>query len=302
MPEIAWVNGRVTPLSEAVLPIDDRGTQYGDGVYEVLRTYGGRLFAPDRHFARLRRSAAAIALPADERLGSIESIVDDCVARAGFPESLVYVQFTRGTAPRAHLWPTGIVPNCVVTVRPLTLDLSQERKEGVAVVLLPDLRWGRCDIKSLNLLPNVLARNEAKEKGALEAVFVDADGRVTEATTSNVFVVRGGALVTPPLKSRLLPGVTRSVIVDLARGASLPLREEEVTREGLLTAEEVILSSTTLEVVPVVLADGTRIGPSGRPGPVFLRLEAAFRDAVKKAADPFFGRRERSAVAEKGAR
>jgi len=297
MPEIAWVNGRVTPLAEAVLPIDDRGTQYGDGVYEVLRSYGGRLFAPDRHFARLRRSAATIALPADPRVDVIESIVDDLVARAGFPESLVYVQVTRGTAPRSHLWPKGIVPNVVVTARPLAIDLARERREGVAVVLRPDLRWGRCDVKSLNLLPNVLARSEAQAAGAFEAVFVDRDGRVTEATTANVFAVRGGALVTPPQKPQLLPGVTRSVLLDLARSVALPLREEEVTREAFLAADEAILSSTTAELLPIVRADGRPIG-TGRPGPVFARLEAAFRDAVKNAKDPFFGRRAAAAVEE----
>lgn len=299
MPDIAWVNGRVTPISEAVLPIDDRGTQYGDGVYEVLRTYGGRLFAPDRHYARLRRSAAAIGLPADGRLASIEAIVDECVALAGFPESLAYVQVTRGTAPRAHVYPKGIVPNCVVTVRPLAADYSREKRDGVRVILLPDIRWGRCDIKSLNLLPNVLAKNRANDSGAFEAVFVDRDGRVTEATTSNVFAVRGGALVTPPQKPQLLPGVTRSVLLDLARGAGIPLREEELTREALLGADEAILSSTTIEVVPVVAADGKPIG-SGRPGPLFARLEAAFREAVGTHADPFFGRLAHRAAAGAG--
>ncbi len=283
MPEIAYVNGEFVPLARATLSVDDRGTQYGDGVYEVIRTYGGRLFAADRHFARLRRSAAAILLPEDdERLVAIESIVSDAVERGGFSESLIYVQFTRGTAPRGHLWPKGLRPNCVVTVRPFAIDLERERREGVKVVLAPDLRWGRCDIKSLNLLPNVLARNEAREKGAFEAVFVDRDGRVTEATTSNVFVVENGALLTPPLRPNLLPGVTRSIVLELARSEGVPLREAETTREALLAADEVLLSSTTVEVLPVVKIGDRPVGDGG-PGPVHARLFAAFRAAAKSA-------------------
>jgi D-alanine transaminase len=276
MPDIAWVNGRVTSIAEATLPIDDRGTQYGDGVYEVIRSYGGRLFAADRHFARLRRSAAAISLPPDGRLDRIESIVDECFARAGFADATVYVQVTRGTAPRSHAFPKGVAPHWVVTVRPFTLDLSRERREGVGVVLAPDLRWGRCDIKSLNLLPNVLAKNQALAAGAYEAVFVDREGRITEGTTCNVFVVRGGSLLTPPNRPQLLPGVTRSVVVDLAREAGIPLREEELTRESFLSADEAILSSTTVEVLPIASADGRPVG-GGRPGPVFARLLEAFR-------------------------
>ena len=264
MPDIACVNGRFGPLAEAVVSIEDRGFQFGDGVYEVIRTYRGKPFALDEHFSRLERSAQALHLSLGHTKDQWIALVQEGLRLSRFPETKIYLQVTRGQAPRDHPFPVSIAPTTVLTFRELhPLDASI-RNAGVRAITLDDIRWGRCDIKSVNLLANVLARQRAKEAGVFEAILV-RDGLVTEGSVSNVMVVRNGVIETAPEGPRILSGVTRAIVLELARKEGLPVVETFVGREDLMAASEVFLTGTTVEVLPVVHIDGQAIG-AGVPG------------------------------------
>jgi D-alanine transaminase len=269
VPEIAYVNGEFLPLDRATVHVEDRGFQFADAVYEVVRTYHGKPFAPDDHLTRLLRSLEAIHLKHHFTAEQLKSVIDDAVGRAAFPEAIVYLQITRGHAPRHRGFPVASKPTLVLTVRQLESS-AHLREKGVAVITIPDIRWARCDIKSVALLANVLAYNTARQAGAHDAIFVEADGTINEATAGNVFVATQGSLRTPPKGPRILPGVTRDKILQAAHAA-----EQRITREELLSADEVFLTSTTSEVVPVVSVDSQKIG-SGKPGPVAARVFEQF--------------------------
>jgi len=278
MPDIGFVNGRFTPLAEATVSIEDRGFQFGDGIYEVIRTYHGQPFQLDAHLARLERSAKAIELPLPWGLQQWATYIHDGIKRSGYPESKVYLQLTRGSAPRDHLFPASVKPTAVMTVREIKPVDPALQAAGVAVMTMDDWRWGRCDIKSVNLLPNVMARQKAKQAGAFEALFI-RNGQVTEGAVSNVMVVTAGRVLTAPEGERILSGVTRTLVLELAKKEGLSVEERFVTQDELLRADEIFLTSTTIEVLPVIRVDGKTIGPggSGKPGPVTQKLQAAFR-------------------------
>lgn len=278
MPAIGFVNGTFMPLEQATVSVEDRGYQFGDGVYEVIRTYRGAPFQVEAHFARLARSARAIELSMPYSNREWNELVAEGLKRAGFAESKVYIQLTRGVAPRDHAFPAESRPTVVMTVRELQPLAQAVCDAGVAAITLDDIRWGRCDIKSVNLLANVLARQRAKEAGVFEAIFV-LDGVVTEGSVSNVLVVRHGTLATAPEGARILSGVTRSLVLDLARKERLPVEERAVSLEELRHADEVFLCGTTVEVLPVVRIDGRVVG-TGKPGPLTGRLGERFKQAV----------------------
>lgn len=259
MPEIACINGTFLPLAEAKVPVEDRGYQFADAVYEVIRTYRGRPFALDEHLARLFRSLSAIQLDARRTPDELKSLIHELIARAGFSETLVYLQISRGVAKRHRGFPTHSEPTLVMTARAMP-DTRAVCERGVRVVTLPDNRWGRCDIKSVALLANVLAYQAAREAGADDAIFIGPDDVVYEATAANVFVVRGGELLTPPEGPKILSGITRAKILEVARGIGLPASERRITKSDLLEAEEAFLSSTTAEVVPIRAVDGRPLG------------------------------------------
>lgn len=266
MPDIACVNGRFGPLAEAVVSVEDRGFQFGDGVYEVIRTYRGRPFAIDEHLSRLERSAQALQLSLGYTKARWIALIEEGLRRSSLPETKIYLQITRGQAPRDHPFPAELSPTTVLTFRELhPLDLSV-RQAGVQAILLEDIRWGRCDIKSVNLLANVLARQRAKEAGVFEAILL-RDGAVTEGSVSNVMVVQNGTILTAPEGPRILSGVTRAKVLELAKKEGIPVVETVVRREDLLGASEVFLTGTTVEVLPVVRVDGQAIGPAV-PGPM----------------------------------
>jgi D-alanine transaminase len=275
MPDIGFVNGRFMPLAEAVVSVEDRGFQFGDGVYEVIRTYGGRPFQLDAHLVRLERSAKAIDLPCPLSHAQWTERVTEGIRLAGYRECKVYIQLTRGPAPRDHLFPTGVSPTAVMTVRELH-PLSDSLRSGVDTITLQDFRWGRCDVKSVSLLANVLARQLAKDAGAFEAIFI-RNGEVTEGAVSNVMIVRRGVLMTAPEGERILSGVTRGLVLELARKEGLTVHERPVSEAELRGADEVFLTGTTVEVLPVNRIDGIAVG-SGRPGPVANLLRERFRD------------------------
>ncbi len=278
MPDVAFVNGLFVPLVEAKISIEDRGFQFGDGVYEVIRTYKGRPFALEAHLARLERSAMALDLAQPYSRTEWAHLVLEGVKRAAYPEAKIYIQLSRGVAPRDHAYPAQVTPTVVMTIREFhPLDRSVQAA-GVEVMTTEDIRWGRCDIKSVNLLANVLARQQAKQAQVFEAILVK-EGLVTEGAVSNVMVVRGGTVMTAPEGPRILSGVTRVVVLELARNEGLPIHERFISQAELYDADEVFLTGTTVEVLAVVRVDGKVIG-DGRPGSVTRRLAAGFTSLV----------------------
>lgn len=276
MSEIAWINGEFLPLERAMVHVEDRGFQFADGVYEVVRTYNGKPFAIQEHMARLFRSLDAIQLDPGIAREKLEHVIHEAIARAGFPESLVYLQITRGPAPRHRGFPAKPTPTVVLTVRALKSS-AYLRETGVSIICVPEIRWSRCDIKSVGLLANVLAYQSAKQAGAYDAIFVTDDGIVTEATAANIFAVRGGTLVTPPKSASLLPGVTRDKILQAGAALGIAGQEEAISKSVLCGADEVFLTSTTAEVVPVIAVDGQQIG-NGQPGKISRRVCEKFLD------------------------
>jgi D-alanine transaminase len=272
--------GRVVPQAEAVISPQDRGFTLGDGVYEVIRAYSGRLFRPEAHIARLAHSLAAarIELPDVDRLAPVgrELLRQNDLLRQ---DATVYIQVTRGIHPRmARLSGPPPLPTVYVETAPLATDLAMQQA-GVSAITLPDERWARCDIKSIGLLANVLARLEADRHGAGEAVFI-RDGAVTEGTHTSVFGVRSGTVLTHPADHHILPGITRQVVLELLPALGVPVTETAVRESDLSRLDELFLACTTGEVIPVVQVDGRSIG-RGAPGAVTRRLQAAFREHVR---------------------
>ena len=275
MTDVVYLNGAWLPRAEAFVSVDDRGFLFGDGVYEVVRVVRGGFLDGDRHFRRLARSLVELALPDPASTGiDVRAVAREAVERQGLSgrgEAVVYIQVTRGSAPRRHAFPpAGTSPTIFVAASPFLS--KREKVTGAVVITAPDVRWQRCDIKSINLLPNVLANQRAAERGAYEAILV-RDGTVTEATHSSVFAVVDGVLRTHPNGPAILPGITREVVLELAAGAAIDIRQEPLTAAELTRASEVFLTGTTTDVMPVISIDGTQVG-SGEPGPVARRLGA----------------------------
>ncbi|MCX7914675.1 MAG: D-amino acid aminotransferase [Verrucomicrobiae bacterium] len=284
MPELAYVNGEILPLNRAMVHVEDRGFQFADSVYEVLRTYDGRLFAVDEHLARLEQSMAAIELTPPLSRAELARILKELVRRSEFREAVVYLQITRGVAPRHRAIPPNARPSVVATVRELAPAPERLSGPGIKIITVTDFRWARCDIKTTALLANVLAFHQARKAGADDAVFVAADGTIEESTAGNVFVVRGGQLLTPPTGARLLAGITRRKIIEAAGVAGVPCREGVLTREELWRADEVFLSSTTAQITPVGWVDGQPVG-NGQCGLVTARIYEAFLRLARAASE-----------------
>ncbi len=280
MPNIAYLNGEFLPLEEARVSIEDRGFQFGDGVYEVIRVYGGSPFRLNEHLSRLAQSSQAISIPLPLELKKWEALIQEGLQRSGYFECKVYIQITRGVAPRDHLFPDTSHPTIVMTFREMA-DLPVHMvDQGVAAVTRPDLRWARCSIKSLNLLPNLLAKQEANQTGAFEAILIK-DGLVTEGTSSNVVLVKKGAVVTPGLSNHLLAGVTRQVALELARSKEIIVEERDVREEELKQADELFLIGTTIEILPVTTLNGQPVG-LGVPGEITMKIREDFQALVCK--------------------
>jgi D-alanine transaminase len=271
---IAWVNGVTSSLEEARVPFLDRGYLFGDGVYEVIKVRCGQLFALQQHLDRLEQSLAGISIvPAWERR-QMEQIVEDLAARSGLADATVYIQVTRGVAPRKHSFPPMARPTLAIFVSPFTPLPEETRERGVKAITLPDERWAHPHFKTLNLLPNVLAHQRADEQGAYEAILI-RDGQVTECSSSNVFAVIDGAAVTPPTDGRILPGISRALLLQAARESGYPVREDYLTLEELQQADEIFVTSTGVEVLGVVVLDGKPVG-RGVPGRVTGELYRLF--------------------------
>jgi D-alanine transaminase len=275
---IAYVNGRYIPHRDAVVHIEDRGYQFSDGVYEVCEIRGGRIVDERRHMERLTRSLAELRIAAPMSNAALAIVLRECVRRNRVRDGIVYLQVTRGVARRDHAFPPpGTVPSVVVTAR--SLDAAGNERtaaEGIAVVTLPDNRWERVDIKAVALLPNVLAKQAAREQGAKEAWLVDRDGHVTEGSSSNAWIVtKGGKVVTRQADKGILRGITRTVLLEAIKAHGLELEERPFTPDEAYGAREAFVTSASQIVMPVVRIDDRAIG-NGAPGLVATALREAF--------------------------
>ena len=280
MPEIAYVNGGFMLLEKAFISIEDRGFQFADGVYEVVATYGGEPYALAAHFARLDSSLNALDLALDIHAYGLQAKLMEGLALSGFGETMVYIQVTRGVAPRRHEFPVKpVAPTVIMTFKEAHRLPQDMYQNGVEVITTPDLRWKRCDIKSISLLPNILAKQQAAQAGAFEALLIDADGQVTEGSSTSVFCVRSGCIRTAPTGPHILPSITRGVLLELAHRLEIPVAEEFTTLADFKGADEVFLAGTTTEAMPVIKIDGHPIG-EGSSGPIAQRLRAAFMQEV----------------------
>ena len=284
MSRIAYVNGRYVPHRDATVHIEDRGYQFADGVYEVVYRHRGRLIDADLHLARLQRSLDALRIAAPVAQPALSAIIEEVAARNRLASGLIYMQITRGVARRDHGFPPpGTRPSLVVTMRraaPFPSDLTLWRG---AAITWPDQRWARCDIKSVSLLPNVLAKQAAREKGAVEAILVDADGMVTEGASTSVWIVDAqGVLRTRALSERILPGCTRAALIEELAGSCIGVEDRPFSLEELRGAREIFLTSATSFVKPIVTLDGQKIG-DGAVGPVSAHLFGLIARRVTQA-------------------
>ncbi len=276
MPEIAFINSKFMPLEEAVVPIEDRGYQFADGVYEVVATYHGKPFAMAPHLKRLQRSLEEIRIDLDIDVYGLEGLVEEGIRRGGFAETLIYIQITRGVAARRHDYhQTSMQPTVVMTIKELHRPQADLYTNGVRLITADDQRWKRCDIKTIALLPNILAKQAAAEAGAFEALLIDAKGQVTEGSSTSAFCVRDGVLWTSPQGAHILPSITRGIILDVAQQLEIPIREEFSTLEQFIRADEVFICGTSTESLPVVQIDDHIIN-SGAPGPITQKIREQF--------------------------
>ncbi|MFA4884937.1 MAG: aminotransferase class IV [Desulfotomaculaceae bacterium] len=265
--ELAYLNGWLGPLEDAVVSVNDRGYIFGDGVYEVIRVYNGVMFAREEHFKRLAASAEAVHITLPRGLMELKDITEDVLSKSGIKEAMIYIQVTRGTAPRSHLPEAGLRPSLLITVRHIPEIPPAVYSEGVKVITVPEFRWQMCHVKSISLQASVLAKHKAQQAGAGEAVFVLPDGTVTECASSNIFIVKDGVLMTHPADHRILAGVIRYFALEVADSLGLEVRVKPFNISEMMQAEEVFITGTVTEIVPVVNVDGNII-ENGRPGPV----------------------------------
>ena len=271
-----FLNGEFLPLDQARIPVLDRGFLFGDGVYEVIPAYGGRLFRLEQHLDRLGNSLRAIRIEQPHGHGEWRQILERLLAANDGSDQSIYLQVTRGAhTKRDHAIPPGLQPTVFAMATPIAAPNPAIAERGIHAVTREDIRWHRCDIKAVTLLAAVLLRQEAADEDAMEAILV-RDGLATEGAASNLFIVQDGVIVTPPKGADLLPGITRDLVLELAVKEGLAHREVPITREQLEQADEVWLTSSTREVMPVTRLDGRSVG-DGRPGPVWRRMSALYR-------------------------
>ena len=278
MARYAYVNGRYVTHGDAAVHIEDRGFQFADGVYEVVPIVNSRMVDAGPHLDRLERSLSelTIAMPLSRKV--LELVMDELIARNGVNEGLIYMQVTRGVSPRDHKFPSGVRPSIVMTTKRVRFLTQKKLSDGVKVITIPDIRWTRCDIKTVALLPNCMGKTEAAAAGAYEAWQVDGDGMVTEGTSSNAWIVTDDdQLVTRPAGHEILRGVTRQTLLRIAAEAGLTFEERPFSVEEAKSARETFLSSATSFVTPVVELDEVTIG-DGTPGPLSRRLQGWYLD------------------------
>ena len=277
---ISYWNGRYLPLDEVHVSPLDRGFLFADGLYEVTAAYNGRLFEPEAHIARLQRGMAELRIDCTLSAGDWLGIMERLAAESGIDGDLpVYLQVTRGAAAsRGHAFPAGVTPSVFGMASPLKRPPASWRDQGVSAITIPDIRWGRCDLKTVALLGSVLAQQAATDAGVVDALQL-RDGMVTEGAATNIFVVKDGVIATPLKDNRILEGITRVVILRLAAEAGLRLEERDIPAAELESADEIWIASTTKEITPVTSLNGKPVG-TGTPGMVWRRLFALFAERL----------------------
>lgn len=284
MPDIGYLNGQFAHLHEIAISPDDRGFLFGDGIYEVVRAYRGVPVFWVEHFIRLSRSAKEIRLSVSLTKEQFHDLLLSGISQSQFQEVKVYLQMTRGVAPRDHAFPGIEHPTLFASFREMTALPQDCFDKGVAAITVPDIRWGRCDIKSLNLLPNVLAKQQAQDANAFEAIFIK-NGEVKEGSTSNVFLAKNGELHTPERNQDVLSGVTQQQVMDLAKEGVADVHCHPLTEHDLMRADEAFLVGTTIEVLPLVRVNGENIG-NGKPGSMTRDIQRQFSALVSRIAVP----------------
>lgn len=277
---LANLNGVAMPLAEVKVSAMDRGFLFGDAVYEVLRVYHGKPWLAEEHFRRLERSLHSIRI-AGINVERLRQRMQETIAAGPFQEAIVYIQITRGAAPRSHPFPVGATPLELLYVQEFQDPYTEARRTGASAITQPDIRWERCDIKSTNLLANVMAMQAAKEAGCQEALLCLPDGTLTEGTHTSFFGVLHGAILTAPATNAILPGITRGLLMRLAQRAGITLKEHVLTRADLPVVSELFLTGTTSEVLPIVRVDGKPIG-TDTPGPITRKLQDAYQATVRE--------------------
>ncbi|WP_338471745.1 D-amino-acid transaminase [Niallia sp. XMNu-256] len=275
---IGYINGKYIPLTEPVIPIEERGHQYGDGVYEVIRVYKGKPFMLSEHIDRLFISATAIKLQLECNKSYFNDLIKQAIKVSGLLESKIYLQITRGIAPRNHLFPDVPVSITMTVNEMIPLD-PVFRESGVKAIFHEDERWANCHIKSLNLLPNILAKQAAQEMGCFEAIL-HRDGWITEGSSSNIFIVKNNELYTTPLSNKILAGITRRAVIQLCEKLSINVIQHPFRKKDLIEADEVFMTNTTNEVVPIVEVDGIYKIGFGTPGNMTKRLYQQFQQEI----------------------
>ncbi len=277
MGEIVYVNGEFIPREEATTGIEDRGYQFADGIYEVINSYFGKPFMMVEHFERLKASAGGLEIEGvdyEQLFLDAERLLE----RNNFDNASLYIQITRGTERRSHAYSDGLTPNIVMTVSSLEPRPEKYFLDGVKAITIPDERWARCDIKSISLLPNILGKKQAKRAGAYEAIQV-RDGFITDGTSSNLFIVQQEEVITPPATNYILNGITRRVVIEEAGELGYKVTERSIPLEEMYNADEVFLTGTTTEVMPLIEIDD-KIIADGKPGEITLRLFKRYRELL----------------------
>ncbi|MBN1974942.1 MAG: aminotransferase class IV [Sedimentisphaerales bacterium] len=272
--QIAIINDKILPYNDVGHEYLDRGLFFGDGVYEVIRSYNGRIFALDEHLERFSASMKAVEITKVD-ITQIRIKIIQAFEKANIPNAYIYFHITRGSGPRNHVCSDNLPPNFFLTVKELEDD-TKVKTQGIGVITYPDQRWKRCDIKSLNLLPNVMARREAAKKGCEEAIFVNDDGIITEGAASAFFAIHEKKLQTSPLSENILPSITRKFVIKAAQNIGLGIIDKSLTPKQASVCDELFIAVTTKDIVPVVKFDDKPIG-NGKPGKYTKALEAEFR-------------------------
>ncbi|MFZ5537390.1 MAG: D-amino-acid transaminase [Pseudomonadota bacterium] len=285
MAATVYLNGQFLPLDAACVSVLDRGFLFGDGVYEVIPVYSGHMLRGVEHIERLERSMDGIRIDHPMSRAAWLAMLEQLIERNGGGDQAIYLQVTRGAPPkRDHAFPpAGTPPTVLAMSNPLAPIDEAWHRQGVEAVTVPDLRWQRCDLKTIQLLGNVLARQQAVEQGAVEAILL-RDGQAIEGAASNLFIIKDGAIHTTPKSAAILGGITRDLILELARAEAIPVREEGMPEALLRSADEVWVSSSTREIVPITRVDGQTVG-EGKPGPVWQRMHAAYQAFKQKVRE-----------------
>jgi D-alanine transaminase len=275
---LVFFNNRFVGIDELVLPVEERGFQFGDGIYEMLRVYNGIAYTLKEHLQRLANSSESILIELPKKNDEIYSLIEDGISRLQMNEGTIYIQITRGTSPRNHYFPEGTDANLTIIFKKEVINLERKQKEGVFVFSYPDERWKNCYIKSICLLPNILAKEKARQKGGHEAILLH-DGVVKEGATTNIFIVKDGVIKTPRADQSILNGITRQKVIKLLKTQGIPCSETLLTMEDIKIADEVILTSSTQELIPVVRVDDNDIG-GGLPGDYYKTIQKLYHKDI----------------------